>query len=176
MTENSIDTSNDKDIVFEKQKIVYEKASELHRYYLSWRQFLFAGFIAVIGLIVFKCCDILSDKLIIAILLLVSTIVSIVFYFLDKRNARLYHICQEVESRVEDEWFGTMKDEQTTSSSFKLYKNLDSSHKEKIHNRKKNDSNEITHTIILEWLYIGCSIVSFVLCILFLILFFTNGE
>ena len=175
MTHNSTDTNNDKDIEFEKQKIVYEKASELHRYYLSWRQFLFAGFIAVIGLIIFKCCDMVSDKLIIAILLFISAIVSIVFYYLDKRNSRLYHICQKVESRVEDEWFGTIKDEQTTNSTFKLYKSLDSSHKEKIH-KKKNESKEITHTVIIKWLYIGCSIFSFALCILFLILFFTNGK
>ena len=39
MTQNSTNTNNDKDIEFEKQKIVYDKASELHRYYLSWDYF-----------------------------------------------------------------------------------------------------------------------------------------
>ena len=169
MTQNSTNTNNDKDIEFEKQKIVYDKASELHRYYLSWRQFLFAGFIAVIGLIIFKCCEV--SNFIISILLFIASILSLVFYFLDKRNSELYHICQKVESRIEDNWFDLdlKNDEKETKGNIKLYKRLDLSHKE--NKKTKNDSKEITHTFIIHFIYIGCFIVSFIFSILFLCFF-----
>ena len=150
---------------FEKQKIVYDKASELHRYYLSWRQFLFAGFIAVTGLIIFKCCE-TSDQLIIAILLSIVSIVSLVFYFLDKRNCELYHICQKVESKIEDNWFESKEGEEKTEGSIKLYKRLDLSYQEDF--QETLFAQRITHTLIIKILFVGCSIISFVFSILFL--------
>ena len=157
------------DTDFEKQKIVYEKASELHRYYLSWRQFLFAGFVAVTGLIIFKCCD-TTNHVIIAILLSIISIVSLVFYFLDKRNCELYHICQKVESKIEDNWFELETNEEKTTGSIKLYKRLDLSYQED--EQRSTASQKITHTFIIKSLYVGCSIVSFVLSILFLYSYF----
>lgn len=165
MTQNSTNTNNDKDIEFEKQKIVYDKASELHRYYLSWRQFLFAGFIAITGLIIFKCCD-MSNQLNIAILLSIVSIISLIFYLLDKRNCELYHICQKVESKIEDNWFGREKKEKETKGNIKLYKRLDLSYQED--KQETNTSHRITHTLIIKFLYVGCSIISFVISILFL--------
>lgn len=153
---------------FEKQKIVYEKASELHRYYLSWRQFLFAGFIAVIGLIVFKCCDI-NSPLIISILLFLASITSFIFYLLDDRNSTLYHICQKVESNIEDCWFQNEKE--GNNSSIKLYKRLDLSHFGKTKETVAS-SKEISHTRIIQFLYLGCSIASFISSVLFLLSYF----
>ena len=170
MEQQNTNHTSETEQLFEKQKNVYEKASELHRYYLSWRQFLFAGFIAVIGLIIFKCCD-MSNYLIIAILMLIASIVSLVFYFLDKRNSELYHICQIVESKIEDSWFGLEDGEKGTEGNMKLYKRLDLSHQEHKQNTK-SVSKEITHTLIIKLLYIGCSIISFILFILFLFTYF----
>ena len=152
---------------FEKQKIVYEKASELHRYYLSWRQFLFAGFIAAIGLIVFNCCD-LNSPLIISILLFLASIISFIFYLLDGRNSTLYHICQKVESNLEDCWFQHENEE--SNNSIKLYKRLDLSHFGKTKETAAS-SKEISHTKIIQSLYLGCSITSLILSVLFLLLY-----
>jgi len=91
---------------FEKLKLIYEKAAEHHKYYLSWRQLLLAGYFTVVGIIFYSVYtlvekgDIIFNVIAIALGIIIY-LLSKLFIQLDKRNSDLYHICQNVGENIE---------------------------------------------------------------------------
>lgn len=91
---------------FEKLKLIYEKAAEHHKYYLSWRQLLLAGYFTVVGIIFYSVYTLVEKgdlvfNAIAAALGIIIYLLSNLFIQLDKRNSDLYHICQNVGENIE---------------------------------------------------------------------------
>lgn len=116
---------------FEKLKLIYEKAAEHHKYYLSWRQLLLAGFFTVVGIIFYSIYTLVDNVDI--IFYAIAAVLGIIIYFFsklfiqfDKRNSDLYHICQRVGENIEKEildfdWIDNKNDKalfNTLSNSF----------------------------------------------------------
>jgi len=85
----------------ENLKMLYKQACEHHKYYLNWRQISFAGYIVATYFLLrlfFEMFD--SGKIIYSIsILMIITAISILFYFIDKRNKQLFGACSEVISK-----------------------------------------------------------------------------
>lgn len=100
---NNVETDK---LEFEKLKLIYEKAAEHHKYYLTWRQIMLGGYFTIIG-IIFYSIFILVEKNNL-VFSLTATVFGIIIYMLsrlflelDGRNSDLYHACQNVGENIE---------------------------------------------------------------------------
>ncbi len=153
---------------FESLKMVYENAAEQHRYFISWRQFLLAGYFAIIGILFYSAYTIFGksefyQKFTFVIILCIS-VISKFFLFLERRNKKLYQECQNVSSKIEEKLFNG------EVSNFGLFYNLVKSSKKK----DNNDKDTWTHSQIIDWFYNIIFFLTIVLT-LFLFLFITLG-
>ena len=148
----------------EKLKMVYDKVAEQHQYYLSWRQFLLAGYFAIMGVIFYSTYTVVNDNNRFSnwsfAIMLCGSMLSLFFLFLDKRNRDLYHVCQRVGSKIEQTLFSDLDEKSKDNKG--LFFTLDKSY--------KNSSNP-SHSDLIDTLYIANTILTFLLC---LYLFFSE--
>ena len=139
--ENNIDP-----IKFEALKMVYQQTAEHHRYYLSWRQQLTAGYLVVLASILYSVIytwkpeNGLSDLS--CLVFGGGALLSIVFRELDRRNRDLYHVCQNVGKRIEQEL--NLDLDEKVKQNTGLFFTLDNSFK---------NSSKYTHSRILDIAY-----------------------
>lgn len=86
--------------------ILYKENGEMHRYLIEWRHKLMVRFfIAIAALLTISQWLIQSNKTIsdnlIALPLMVASLISIGFYFMDKRNYALMTLCVRVGAELE---------------------------------------------------------------------------
>ncbi|MDR2950982.1 MAG: hypothetical protein LBV71_17490 [Prevotella sp.] len=142
----------------ENLKMLYKQACEHHKYYLNWRQISFAGYVVAIYFLLrlfFEMFD--SGKIIFSIsILLIITAISILFYFIDKRIKELFGACSEVMRKIEEKILDNIDEDAMLFST--------------LHQKREEHS----HTKILEFFYIGVTILSLLLIaiILFWYLYF----
>lgn len=96
---------------FEKLKMIYDKAAEHHKYYLSWRQFILSGFFAVISVLLLCIYNGYSStslfiRCITPLIALTITLAAYFFENLDTRNKELYQSCQRTATVIELHIFG----------------------------------------------------------------------
>jgi len=93
------------ELLFEARKLVYQNAGELHRYFLSWRHQLFAGYLAVIAALVVPACWAYNSpthsRAWIGIIGITSVLFTALFWVLEFRNRQLYRACQNVAQNIE---------------------------------------------------------------------------
>lgn len=146
---------------FKKMKMVYDKASEQHKYFLSWRQFLLGGYFAIIGALFYAAYTVFdkNDEYKKWTFVIVSSIsfLSWLFLELDKRNRDLYHVCQRVASTIEQELFSS-KLKEDSKDNVGLFYTLDNS-------SKHNDSSCWTHSELIDILYEAIILVTILLSI-----------
>ena len=134
------------ELKIEKLKIVYDKVAEHHKYYLTWRQVLLAGYFVIIGMIFYSIYSIIENnsefQKICFIVILSIAFISWLFLELDKRNRDLYHICQRVGSKIESEFFENL--DPKIKDNFGLFFTLDKS---------QENSSYYTHSKLIDILY-----------------------
>jgi hypothetical protein len=91
---------------FEMLRLIYEKTCEHHKYFLSWRQVLLAGYFTIVGIIFYSIYTLVEGGDL--ILCVIAAGLGIIIYFLsglftqlDGRNSELYRICQIVGENIE---------------------------------------------------------------------------
>lgn len=139
---------------FKKLKLLYNKVAEHHKYFLSWRQILLAGYFALVGVIFYSMYFLIdknnqleidknnaSDFIIAAICGAVIFLMSKLFIQLDKRNSELYQICQNVGANIEKK---ILKNKKSKTRNISMFLLLSESHK--ITNYK-------THSKVVEIIY-----------------------
>ena len=93
------------EILFESRKLVYENASQLHRYFLTWRHQLLAGYLAVLAAlgVAFNWASLRADskELWIGAIGLLSISLTALFWLLEFRNRQLYRGCQNIARNLE---------------------------------------------------------------------------
>lgn len=80
---------------------LYKEAADLWRYFATWREKLFAGYVTALGALAFACAKYASSGIRSAILVC-GILVSIVFWILDLRNRELFSASQGVAARLEN--------------------------------------------------------------------------
>lgn len=116
---------------FEKLKLIYEKVSEQHRFYIAWRQYLLAGYFAVIAALLYTVFHLFSlrDEFVRYYSVNVAAVIPIVslfFMWLDNRNRILYQNTQRVGAAIEKEL--NLKLEYNGKKVYGLYYDLDKSY------------------------------------------------
>jgi len=95
------------ELLFEARKLVYGNASELHRYFLSWRHQLFAGYLAVLAAlaIAFNWAYNLQHhpRAWIGIVSIMAIALSVLFWLLEFRNRQLYRSSQNIARNLEQQ-------------------------------------------------------------------------
>ena len=93
------------ELQFEARQMVYTTAAELHRYFLSWRNQLLAGYFAVVAAIaVAYHWAYTQPHHSVAWILIVGCFafaITLFFFLLEMRNRQLYRECQNVEQDIE---------------------------------------------------------------------------
>jgi hypothetical protein len=145
-------------------RIVYDKVAEHHKYYLSWRHYLLAGYFVVIAFLFYASFYLIENRQPYAkfafLIPIVISIVSRFFLLMDKRNMDLYHVCQNVGKRVEKKLFKLS--EKKIKRNHGLFNVLSSSYR----------TSGFTHTQLIGYLYNSVTVVSLIVSI-FLFIFLT---
>src|SRR5574343_830015 len=141
---------------FEKLKLVYEKVSEQHRFYLAWRQYLLAGYFAVLAALfyaVFQLYNFNNDfvRYYSVNIAIVIPFVSLFFMWLDDRNRILYQKTQKVGAAIEKKL--DLDLEYNDQKLFGLFDSLDNSYK----SGKGFISHMKTHTWTIRIFFAICS-------------------
>lgn len=86
-------------------KLLYEKAVEQQKYFLSWRQYLLTGFFTATSLMYYasfvlfeKGCSYYTFA---SWVLMIHSLLSFCFYLLERRNIVLYKECMKVAKSIE---------------------------------------------------------------------------
>ena len=107
------------ELSFEARQLVYNNAAELHRYFLTWRHQLLAGYLAVIAALSLAFSWAHSQpqncRPWIAIVAFFAVILTAFFWVLEFRNRQLYRGCQNVAQNIERE-FGLVPKQAATLS------------------------------------------------------------
>ncbi|MEQ9008669.1 MAG: hypothetical protein RJQ00_13070 [Vicingaceae bacterium] len=158
---------------FEKLKLVYDKVAEHHKYYLSWRRYLLTGYFTVVAALSYSSYTLFNSEYsywTFAITFFIG-LISLLIYFLDKRNQGLYHISQRVGSNIEQELFkhyltndksyldATTWNEDGKKDGKGLFFTLDNSHKNSVP----------THSTIIYTLYLTTTFLAFVITVFMII-------
>ena len=89
----------------ESLRLVYQTSCELHKFFLSWRHQLLAGYLATVaGLgIAFGWTYVSANNArgLASIVCLLGLFLTIIFWLLEHRNRSLYRTCQNVASDIE---------------------------------------------------------------------------
>ena len=149
---------------FEKQKLIYEKVSEKHNFFLSWRQNLFAGYFAVLAALFYSCFQ-LHTSLNLSIngyspyAALAISFISLLFLILEERNRILYQEIQKVGKAIEEKFNLALSYKDDTNTDINiggLYSILEDSHKGESKSKfGKFFSALFTHTWAMRILYVG---------------------
>jgi hypothetical protein len=95
----------EKDPEPESLRLVYQTCCELHRYFLTWRHQLLAGYLATLaalGIAFGWTYDWTNNaRPLASIVCLVGLFLTTIFWLLEGRNRRLYRECQNVASDIE---------------------------------------------------------------------------
>lgn len=154
---------------FDKLKMIYEKAAEYHRYFLSWRQFLLAGYFAVNGTLFYACFQLYTNKdcsikeYSVWIALSIS-VISFLFLVLEERNRKLYQACTKIGAAIETQL--DLKLEYDGQDYSGLFCKLDKSYQNK--NKKglvRTVLSLFTHTWVIRILYVLGIIIG--ICLMF---------
>jgi hypothetical protein len=171
---------------FEKLKMVYERAAEHHKYYLSWRQFILSGFFAVISVLLLCIYNgytspSLFVKCITPLIALVIVLSATFYESLDLRNKELYQSCQRTATVIEFQLFGKQLDWTFLSTkglffdlnkSFKLSEllNIEAINADKfvpeleLHNfTKKNYIQTATHSKLFDYFFFMIKLVGLII-------------
>ncbi len=95
------------EILFETNKVAYENACQLHRYFLSWRHQLFAGYLAVLAALAiafnwaYKNPLDYNSRLWLVIVIVIGVFLTIIFWLLEIRTRQLYRGCQNIARNLE---------------------------------------------------------------------------
>ena len=118
-------------------KDLYVEVGQNFRHFLMWRRLLFAGYFAVIaGLFTFLDGTTQMEK---ATLLVVAALISLIFWLLDIRNRQLIENISKAAARLE------VRLEVQNEGPYSIYEDA---------------PKELTHSLILGWLY-GLAILGF---------------
>lgn len=145
---------------------IYQQAFEQHRYYITWRERLTAGFLAVLtGLVI--ALGWLSDKGLpeyYYIVFLAGMFVSYGFYQMDLRNLSLTHACQNVAATIEEKW--GLNFDKTTNRNEGLASTLDNSGSllNTIGSKKDKSKKEkiFNHSDVLKFTFFAVMIICFI--------------
>jgi hypothetical protein len=85
-------------------KLLYEKCYEKHQYYLTWRQYLLAGFFTVHAAFYYAIYELICDGMgqYLPILGIAMTVVSSIFALLDERNRKLSNAAFDAAAKAEE--------------------------------------------------------------------------
>jgi hypothetical protein len=93
-------------VAFEARKLVYDHCVELHRYFLTWRHQLLAGYLATLaGLGIaysWTYSTTNNARRLGWVICGLGAFLTFIFWLLDYRNRDLYHACQQVASDIEE--------------------------------------------------------------------------
>lgn len=145
--------SKNGDSKFEALKLVYEQAAEKHSAYLSWREKLTGGYVAIIAALAIALWNIYEKPEMHFYLFIIFAAVlalSFVFKELDKRNATLYKAAQTVALTIEKELDLTRNDDDFNNTS--LFYTLN--------NSVKLRNKELSHSALLHYVYNGMMLIS----------------
>lgn len=163
-------------IKFEKLKIVYEHASEHHRYFLNWRYYLITGYFVILGSLFIAAYYFFKDsgriRLLIFMIPLSSSILSFLFLKLEKRVRKLYHECRKVACTIEQEFKLNLHVKQYLSETIPCNHCKDFRSEGIFYSLCiAKDNNVKTFGDLLKYLYGGMTIASFIICVLSLLHF-----
>jgi uncharacterized membrane protein YkoI len=89
---------------FKKLELLYKESSTMFRYFLTWRQLLFAGYFAVIASLALGFRWTLSNAPDSAFVCpFVGFLIGLLFWALDYRNRQLYKLASKVGDNIEKE-------------------------------------------------------------------------
>lgn len=86
---------------------VYEQAAEHHRLYILWREKLLAGFVVIIGALIYSLHKLYESEELrqyLCLVFLAGLFISYAFKLLAKRNGELFHDSQNVLKAIENQW------------------------------------------------------------------------
>lgn len=88
-------------------RLVYDRCCELHRFFLTWRHQLLAGYFAILAALAvafnwFYACD--KTKPWAGVIWILGALATIFIWLLEGRNRELYRTCQNVASGIEEQW------------------------------------------------------------------------
>lgn len=143
-------------------KMIYDKTAEHHRFFLLWRQYLLAGYFALIGTLLYSSYILIQGVYaqLVCVPFFIITFLAIMFYFLDSRNAELYQVCQKTGKAIEEELLGNLNNTNTSRGSIALFHSLDNSH---------STSPHPSHRTTVSIIYIISAVIS---ALIFLFLLF----
>jgi|WetSurMetagenome_2_1015567.scaffolds.fasta_scaffold00003_5 hypothetical protein len=137
--------------------IVYDKVAEHHKYYLSWRHYLLAGYFVAIAFLFYASFYLIENgnpySKFAFLIPIVIGFVSRFFLLMDKRNMDLYHVCQNVGERIEKKLFNLTN--KKIKSNHALFNVLSGSYKKF----------GFTHSQLIGYLYNSVSWISIILSI-----------
>lgn len=129
----------------------YKEVGENYRYYLNWRNYLFAGYIAVLGFVISKTIDLYDEKSIFCFIIpFLASLIGIVFRTFDNRIREIYDTAIKTGSQLENGKPG-------------FYKNINVAPK------------FMSHSRVLGFVYYGASGILFLSSIALILVFFLGN-
>jgi len=149
-------TKSNEEILNESRIQAYQTTTELHKYFLSWRDKLLAGYLAILAAlsIAFNWAKSSQTnfKAWVWIIGLFSILLTIFFWLLEYRNRHLYRACQNVAQNLEKQMCLTSED------NCGIYNELNRSTKKSF----------INHSLLMDLFFAIACLSLIVLTILFL--------
>lgn len=139
--------NNQQDI--ENWKFMYSQILDHHKYYLTWRQLLFGGYLLILYTLLNDIPSLYKegDVYQIAYILFAVTFLSLVFLLIDRRNYFLFHSCGKIAKKIEQIIFDNDKEK----AEYLLFTYL-----------QNNTKKTISHTLILTVFYSSIALVSLI--------------
>lgn len=124
----------------ENLKFMYSQILDHHKYYLTWRQLLFGGYLLILYTLLSDIPTLQKEGNThqIAYILFAVAFLSLIFLLLDRRNHFLFHSCGKIARKIEQ----TIFDNDEEKAEYLLFTYF--------HNNTKKT---ISHTLILTIFY-----------------------
>lgn len=124
----------------ENLKFMYSQILDHHKYYLTWRQLLFGGYLLILYTLLNDIPSLQKEgeTYQIAYILFAVTFLSFIFLLIDRRNVFLFHSCGKIAQKIEQIIFENDEEK----AEYLLFTYL-----------RNNTKKTISHTLILTIFY-----------------------
>lgn len=134
----------------EDLKAMYSQVLNHHKFYLTWRQLLFGGYLIVLNTLLSDIPSLQGEKGVssqIAYILFAVSFLSVIFLLIDRRNKFLFDSCGRVAQNIEQIIFDSDKEK----NDYLLITYL-----------RSNTKKTISHTLILTIFYSFIAVASLI--------------